>query len=131
MGEGVGPEGPEGRLRVGRVLLGEAPGPVYLTVSDVPAQDPELTELGLHRVGLPLSAGLRGPGDPPPLPTGARSALYSAGLTLPRGGAIPAASGAGWGGGGPAPPQADPHPAASGPCSLCSLTIYASLPAGP
>ena len=53
------------RVLVGRVLLREAPGPLCLTVSDVPAQDPELTELRQHRVGLPLSAGLRGPGVGP------------------------------------------------------------------
>ena len=104
---------------MGRVLLGEPPGPLYLTVSDVPAQDPELTELGQHRVGLPLSAGLRGPGDPPPLPSEARSALFVCGLDSTQGtGRSLEPPGAGWGGGGPAPPQTDPHPAASGPCSL-------------
>ena len=104
---------------MGRVLLGEPPGPLYLTVSDVPAQDPELTELGQHRVGLPLSAGLRGSGDPPPLPSGARSALFVCELDSTQGmGRSLEPLGAGWGGGGPAPPQTDLHPAASGPCSL-------------
>ena len=36
---------------MGHVLLGSLPGPLYLTVSDVPAQDSELTELRHHRVG--------------------------------------------------------------------------------
>lgn len=71
MGEGVGgPRVLKGGCGWAVSSSGSLPGPLCLTVSDVPAQDSELTELRQHRVGPAperWSAGSRG-GTQPWLP---------------------------------------------------------------
>lgn len=129
-GESVGPEGPEGGCGWAVSSSGASQGLSFLLsqtfllktlsywaqtaqVEPAPAPTPAPAP-------APERWPAKGPADPPPPPTGTRSALCICRLDSAAawGRAIPAASGGRMGWGRPAPPQTDPHPAASGPCSL-------------